>query len=62
MKTKPKIALVASSGGHLAQLHLLKPTWENYDRFWVSFDKEDANSLLKNEKGKFQQISSAVSS
>lgn len=46
----PKIALVASSGGHLAQLHLLKPTWENYDRFWVSFDKEDANSLLKNEK------------
>ena len=30
---------------------LLKPIWEKAaDRFWVSFDKEDANSLLKGER------------
>lgn len=44
-----KIALVASSGGHLTQLYLLKPLWKEYDRFWVTFDKEDARSLLKEE-------------
>lgn len=45
-----KICLVGSSGGHLTHLYLMKPTWEKYDRFWVTFDKEDANSLLKDEK------------
>ena len=29
---------------------MLKPTWEKYDRFWVTFDKEDARSILKDEK------------
>lgn len=30
---------------------LLKPIWEKAaDRFWVTFDKEDANSLLENER------------
>lgn len=48
-KETPKIALVTSSGGHLAQLHLLKDSWKNYDRFWVTFDKDDANTLLKEE-------------
>lgn len=46
---KKKICLVSSSGGHLAQLYLLKPTWSEYERFWVSFDKEDARSLLEGE-------------
>lgn len=50
MKKNKKLALVASSGGHLSQLYLLKETWSEYDRFWVSFDKEDANALLKDEK------------
>lgn len=45
-----KICLVCSSGGHLAHLNLLKPFWEKEDRFWVTFDKEDGRSLLKNEK------------
>ena len=45
-----KICLVGSSGGHLTHLHMLKPIWENNDRFWVTFDKIDANSILKNEK------------
>lgn len=30
---------------------LLKPIWSQAsDRFWVTFDKEDANSLLENEE------------
>jgi len=29
---------------------LLKKFWNDKDRFWVTFDKEDANSLLKDEK------------
>lgn len=45
-----KICLVGSSGGHLTHLYLLKPIWENYNRFWVTFDKEDARSILKEEK------------
>lgn len=45
-----KIALVGSSGGHLTHLYMLKPFWENKERFWVTFDKMDANSLLKDEK------------
>lgn len=45
-----KICLVGSSGGHLTHLYMLKPFWENKERFWVTFDKEDANSLLEGEK------------
>jgi beta-1,4-N-acetylglucosaminyltransferase len=45
-----KIAMVCSSGGHLLLLHLLKDFWGRYDRFWVTFKKEDAVSLLENEK------------
>lgn len=45
-----KICLVGSSGGHLAHLYMLKPFWQDKERFWVTFDKEDARSLLKGEK------------
>ncbi|WP_330544281.1 PssD/Cps14F family polysaccharide biosynthesis glycosyltransferase [Butyrivibrio sp. XB500-5] len=45
-----KVCLVGSSGGHLTHLYMLKPFWENKDRFWVTFDKEDARSLLENER------------
>lgn len=45
-----KVCLVGSSGGHLAHLYMLKPFWYNKERFWVTFDKEDARSLLKDEK------------
>lgn len=45
-----KMAIVGSSGGHLTQLYLLKPLWKDYERFWVTFDKEDARSVLKDEK------------
>ncbi len=45
-----KICFVGSSGGHLMQLYMLKPFWKDKERFWVTFDKEDANSLLQGER------------
>ncbi len=45
-----KICLVGSSGGHLFHLHLLKAFWQDKDRFWVTFEKEDAISLLRGER------------
>ncbi|MGN0334348.1 MAG: PssD/Cps14F family polysaccharide biosynthesis glycosyltransferase [Lachnospiraceae bacterium] len=45
-----KVCLVGSSGGHLTHLYMLKPFWQNKERFWVTFDKEDAKSLLEGEK------------
>ncbi len=32
------------------QLYMLKPFWKDKERFWVTFDKEDANSLLQGER------------
>lgn len=45
-----KVCLVGSSGGHLTHLYMLKPFWQNKERFWVTFDKEDARSILQGEK------------
>ncbi len=45
-----KLALIASSGGHIYELFCLKKFWENKDRFWVSFKTTDAEYLLQNEK------------
>lgn len=47
---KLKICLVGSSGGHLTHLYMLKPFWKDREHFWVTFDKEDARSLLQGEK------------
>ena len=44
-----KICLVGSSGGHLQHLLLLEKFWIKHDRHWVTFQKEDAISALKNE-------------
>ncbi|MDX6651910.1 MAG: hypothetical protein QOJ38_691 [Solirubrobacterales bacterium] len=43
------VLLVCSSGGHLAQLHQLKPWWERRRRAWVCFDTADGKSLLAGE-------------
>ncbi len=43
------VALVGSSGGHLAHLMALRPFWERQARFWVTFDTPDARSLLRDE-------------
>lgn len=45
-----KVCLVGSSGGHLTHLYMLKPFWIKHDRFWVTFDKEDTRSILKDER------------
>ena len=45
-----KVCLVGSSGGHLTHLYMLKPFWQDLDRCWVTFDKEDARSLLEGER------------
>ena len=47
---KIKICLVGSSGGHLTHLYMLKPFWKNKERFWVTFNKEDARSILEEER------------
>ncbi|MBQ7410447.1 MAG: UDP-N-acetylglucosamine--LPS N-acetylglucosamine transferase [Clostridia bacterium] len=48
-----KICLVGSSGGHLTHLYMLNEVWKDKDRFWVTFDKADANSILENERKYF---------
>ena len=45
-----KVGLVGSSGGHLTHLYMLKPFWQDKERFWVTFNKEDANSILEGEQ------------
>ncbi len=45
-----KICFVGSSGGHLTHLYMLKPFWKDKERFWVTFDKADARSLLEGER------------
>jgi beta-1,4-N-acetylglucosaminyltransferase len=41
-----RVLIVCSSGGHLVQLHNLKPWWQRHDRKWVTFEKLDSKSLL----------------
>lgn len=44
------VLMVCSSGGHLAQLMVLRPWWERQARVqWVTFDTTDAVSVLKDE-------------
>ena len=45
----PKLMLIASSGGHLNQLMMLKPWWGKYRRMFVAYDKIDGRTLLKDE-------------
>jgi UDP-N-acetylglucosamine:LPS N-acetylglucosamine transferase len=44
-----RVLFVCSSGGHLAQLHRLEPWWRSRERRWVTFDTDDARSLLADE-------------
>jgi beta-1,4-N-acetylglucosaminyltransferase len=45
-----KAMLVCSSGGHLAQLHRLRPWWRRHERVWVTFPGAQAESLLSGER------------
>jgi beta-1,4-N-acetylglucosaminyltransferase len=42
--------LVASSGGHLNQLHELRDGWRREDRVWVTFPTPDARARLAGER------------
>jgi len=44
-----RVCLVASSGGHLAQLMPLEPWWSSWHRTWVTFETQDAVSSLRDE-------------
>lgn len=49
--SKAKVCIPTSSGGHLTHMRMLMPVLdEAADRFWVTFDKEDANSALAGER------------
>jgi UDP-N-acetylglucosamine:LPS N-acetylglucosamine transferase len=43
------VLLVCSGGGHLYQLHALHQAWQGYPRVWVTLDRDDARSLLRDE-------------
>ncbi|WP_297426926.1 PssD/Cps14F family polysaccharide biosynthesis glycosyltransferase [Clostridium sp.] len=45
-----KVCFITSSGGHLTHLIQLKELWKDKERFWVTFEKEDSKSILKDEK------------
>lgn len=45
-----KICFITSSGGHLTHLMQLKEWWKDKERIWVTFDKEDSRSILKEER------------
>lgn len=49
MRAKRRVLLVASAGGHLMQLHAVSDLFAGDERVWVSFEKEDARSLLAGE-------------
>ena len=44
------LLFVASNGGHLGQLLALHEWWQHHDRTWVTFDKPDARSTLRDEE------------
>ena len=45
----PRLLLVTSTGGHLAQLVRLRSVWADHPRTWVTFDKPDAQEPLAGE-------------
>ena len=44
------VLLVCSAGGHLLQLHTLRGAWQNLSTSWVTHDREDSRSLLREER------------
>lgn len=43
------VLLVCSAGGHLLQLFLLRSAWGGLEHAWVTLEREDARSLLRDE-------------
>jgi beta-1,4-N-acetylglucosaminyltransferase len=44
------LLIVCSTGGHLLQMQELREAWEPFQRVWVTFDKSDSRSLLRDER------------
>jgi beta-1,4-N-acetylglucosaminyltransferase len=44
------LLIVCSSGGHLLQMLELRDAWSGFERVWVTFDKSDTRSLLREER------------
>lgn len=47
--SKSPLLIVCSSGGHLLQMLELREAWAAFERVWVTFDKSDTRSLLRDE-------------
>ena len=47
--SETRLLFVCSSGGHLAQLVRLRAWYEPHECHWVTFDKPDAVSVLRDE-------------
>jgi len=45
-----RLLLASSTGGHLSQLMALQSWWTKHERYWITFDKPDARSLLADEQ------------
>lgn len=48
-----KVALVASAGGHLAQLIALDKFWKEHERTWATFELPEVKKALEGEKVDF---------
>jgi beta-1,4-N-acetylglucosaminyltransferase len=44
------LLIVCSSGGHLLEMIELREAWSGFERVWVTFDKSDVRSLLRDER------------
>ena len=49
-RRKPRVLLVCSPGGHLAQMLCLEESWRNLDRAWVTLESLDSDHLLEHER------------
>jgi UDP-N-acetylglucosamine--N-acetylmuramyl-(pentapeptide) pyrophosphoryl-undecaprenol N-acetylglucosamine transferase len=49
----PRLALVASGGGHVRQLLDLEPVWASYDRFFLTEDTALGQSIAERERTYF---------
>jgi beta-1,4-N-acetylglucosaminyltransferase len=50
MTERRPLLIVCSTGGHLLQMQELHEAWEPFERVWVTFDKSDSRSLLRDER------------
>ena len=49
-RSRVRVLLVSSAGGHLSQLMELRRWWQHHRRLWVTFDLPDARSKLYDEE------------